>query len=259
MQTFFARGRSRPHRSYRSFQRSAESAEAIASDRVTLYPVTNPDTANRSSCLGGMDESHRRVSIDHFNGFELLDVFGPLGLLGMLPQAFSVELVGRFQGFVRSSQGAEVRATVGYRDAQLPDIVLVPGGRGTRSLVNDIGFLEWLAAWASEARLVTSVCTEAAVLAAEGPLDGFRATTNKRASGWATSHDSSVEGVTQARWVEDRSRWTSSGVAAGIDMTAALVAHLFGPATAAAVAGGAELEIHTDPHWDPFAAANGLL
>ncbi|WP_255411759.1 DJ-1/PfpI family protein [Cryobacterium sp. Y11] len=221
--------------------------------------MIKPDTANRSSCLGDRDESHRRVSIVLFDGFELLDVFGPVGLLGMLSQAFSVELVGPASGLVRSSQGAEVVATVGYRDAKRPDIVLVPGGRGTRSLVNDAGFLEWLAAWASEARLVTSVCTGAAVLAAAGLLDGFRATTNKRAYGWATSHGSSVEWVAQARWVEDRSRWTSSGVAAGIDMTAALVAHLFGPETAAVAAAAAEIEIHTDPHWDPFAAANGLF
>lgn len=177
----------------------------------------------------------------------------------MLPQAFSVELLGPCQGPVRSSHGAEVVAPVGYRDAELPDIVLVPGGRGTRSLANDTGFLEWLAAWASEARLVTSVCTGAAVLAAAGLLDGFRATTNKRAFEWATSHGSSGEWVAQARWVEDRNRWTSSGVAAGIDMTAALVSHLFGPETAAAMASAAELEIHTDPHWGPFAAANGLF
>jgi putative intracellular protease/amidase len=109
-----------------------------------------------------MDKSHRRVSIVLFDGFELLDVFGPVGLLGMLPQAFSVELVDSSQELVRSSQGAEVGAPVGYRDAKLPDIVLVPGGRGTLSLVNDAGLLEWLAAWASEARLVTSACTGAA-------------------------------------------------------------------------------------------------
>ena len=101
----------------------------------------------------------------------------------MLPQAFSVELVGPSQGLVRSSQGSEVVATVGYRDAKLPDIGLVPGGRGTRPLVNGAGFFEWLATWASDARLVTSVYTGAAVLAAAGLLDGFRATANKRAYG----------------------------------------------------------------------------
>ena len=174
--------------------------------------MTKSNTANGSISLDGLGESHRRVSIVLFDGFELRDVFGPVGLLGMLPQAFSVELVGPSQGLVRSSQGAEVVAPVGYRDAKLPDIVLVPGGRGTRSLVTDAGFLEWLATWASEARLVTSVCTGAAVLAAAGLLNGFRATTNKRAYTWATSHGSSVEWVAQARWIEDRNRWTSSGV-----------------------------------------------
>lgn len=75
-------------------------------------------------------------------------------------------------------------------------------------------------------RLVTSVCTGSAVLAAAGLLDGYRATTNNRAYQWATSHGSSAEWMARARWVEDRNRWTSSGTAAGMDMTANLVAYL---------------------------------
>ncbi len=55
-------------------------------------------------------------------------------------------------------------------------------------------------------------------------------------------------------WVHDRDRWTSSGVAAGMDMTAALMAHLIGAERAQRVAAEIELELHTDPDWDPFAA-----
>jgi hypothetical protein len=78
---------------------------------VAFCPVTSPGTANRSGCLGGLDKSHRRVSIVLFDGFEPLDVSGPVGLLGMLPQAFSVELVGHSQKLVRNRQSAEVMAT----------------------------------------------------------------------------------------------------------------------------------------------------
>jgi putative intracellular protease/amidase len=137
--------------------------------------------------------------------------------------------------------------------------VLVPGGAGTRPLAVDPGFLGWLAAWAGGARVVTSVCTGSALLAAAGLLDGYRATSNKRAFGWATSHGSSVDWVPQARWVEDRDRWTSSGVAAGMDMTAALLAHLFDQDVADLATTAAELDVHHDPTWDPFARVHGLV
>jgi transcriptional regulator GlxA family with amidase domain len=194
-----------------------------------------------------------------FAGFELLDVFGPVELLSRFPQDISVVMVGPRAGAVRSSQGTEVIATVGYDDAPAPDIVMVPGGLGTRALAADKAFLEWLRRWASDADLVTSVCTGSALLAAAGLLDGYRATSNKRAFAWASGHGSDVEWVASARWVHDRDRWTSSGVAAGMDMTAALIGELFGPVQAQRAAEEIELELHTDATWDPFAAANDLV
>ena len=67
------------------------------------------------------------------------------------------------------------------------------------------------------------------------------------------------EGRGGTRWVEDRNRWTSSGVAAGMDMTLALMAKLHTEDVAAAVADGVELDWHRDPTWDPFAVKNGLI
>jgi transcriptional regulator GlxA family with amidase domain len=194
-----------------------------------------------------------------FAGFELLDVFGPVELLSRFPQDISVVMVSPRAGAVRSSQGTEVIAMVGYDDAPAPDIVMVPGGLGTRALAADKTFLEWLRRWASDADLVTSVCTGSALLAAAGLLDGYRATSNKRALAWASGHGSDVEWVASARWVDDRDRWTSSGVAAGMDMTAALIGELFGPVQAQRAAEEIELELHTDATWDPFAAANDLV
>ena len=105
---------------------------------------------------------------------------------------------------------------------------------------------------------MSSVCTGSAVLAAAGLLDGYRATSNKRAFTWATSQGPQVEWVPQARWVEDRNRWTSSGVAAGMDMAVALIATLCGKGAAKDAAAQIELEVHTDPDWDPFAKLYGL-
>ena len=204
-------------------------------------------------------ESPRRVGVMLFDRFELLDVFGPLELLGALPEHFELSMIGPTAGPVRSAQGPEVLAADCYSNASVPDIVLVPGGIGTRSLVEDGGFLAWLASWAGSAQLVTSVCTGSAVLASAGLLDGYRATSNKRAFSWAASQGPRVDLVRQARWVEDRDRWTSSGVAAGMDMTLALIAHLHGDELAARVADRVEYDWHRDPSWDPFAAKHGVI
>lgn len=201
----------------------------------------------------------RRVGVVLFDRFELLDVFGPLELLGVIADRFELSMIGPAAGPVRSAQGPEVLATDGYQEAPAPDIVLMPGGIGTRALVEDREFLAWLAGWAETVEFVTSVCTGSGVLAAAGLLDGYRATSNKRAFSWARSQGQAVEWVPQARWVADRDRWTSSGVAAGMDMTLALIAHLHGDEVAVEVADRVEYDWHRDPTWDPFAVKNGLV
>lgn len=206
-----------------------------------------------------MTEPGRRVSIVLFDRFELLDVFGPVELLSIIDDRIALEFLGPQAGPVRSGQGVQVVAGTSFHDAGVPDIVMVPGGGGTRPLVEDDEFLAWLHDWASPASLVTSVCTGSAVLAAAGLLDGHRATSNKAAFEWVTSVRPTIDWVPQARWVQDGDRWTSSGVAAGMDMTAALIAHLFGPDLAQAATTFAELDVHSDPDWDPFAVIHGLV
>jgi transcriptional regulator GlxA family with amidase domain len=139
------------------------------------------------------------------------------------------------------------------------DIVVVPGGIGTRALVNDQSFLGWLKGWATSAEFITSVCTGSGVLAAAGLLDGYRATSNKRSFSWASAQGAGVTWIPEARWVEDGNRWTSSGVAAGIDMALALIAHLHGEDLATGLADRVEYEWHRDSSWDPYAAKNGLV
>ncbi len=200
-----------------------------------------------------------RLSVVLFEGFELLDVMGPLELFCHTPELFEVSLLGPSVGPVKSAQGPSVVADTAYDAAPACDIVLVPGGIGTRRLAVDAAFLGWLAGWAREAGFVTSVCTGSGLLAAAGLLDGFRATSNKRAFAWASSQGASVEWMPEARWVEDRNRWTSSGVAAGMDMALALIAYLHGEDVAAETADHVEYEWHRDAAWDPFAAKNGLV
>lgn len=208
-----------------------------------------------------MDEGEarvaRRVTVVLFDGFELLDVFGPVELLSMLPEVV-IDYAGPRAGAVPSSQGARVVADVAYADLDAPDILLVPGGMGTRGLVTDERFLSWLADAGRKAELVTSVCTGSAALAAAGLLEGYRATSNKLAFGWASGFGDDVRWEPRARWVHDRDRWTASGVAAGMDMATALITELFGAAAADSATLRAEYEPHEDSTRDPFAEAHGL-
>jgi putative intracellular protease/amidase len=129
----------------------------------------------------------KSVGVILFDRFELLDVFGPIEMFGCHPELFRVELLGPNEGPVASAQGPCVIAQRSYQAALPCDIVLVPGGIGTRQLADDPPFLAWLEAWAGRATYVTSVCTGSGVLAAAGLLDGFRATSNKRAFTWASA------------------------------------------------------------------------
>ena len=171
----------------------------------------------------------RTVTTVLFDGFEPLDVFGPLELFGTLPDHFRLVLAGPDSDPVRSAHGTPVLPDVSYETAPPPDIVLVPGGRGTRPLVTDAAFLAWLARWAGAAGLVTSVCTGSGLLAAR-PARRVPGHVQQARLRLGREQGPRTEWVPQARWVEDRDRWTSSGVAAGMDMALALIARLHRPA-----------------------------
>lgn len=205
-----------------------------------------------------MDTEPLRIAVVLFEGFELLDVFGPVQLLQAVPEV-TVVFAGPDGEPVASSQGVEVVPTVSYGQVEPTDALLVPGGKGTRQLVEDESFLSWLREVGAQAPWVASVCTGSAVLAAAGLLEGYAATSNKRAFAWASSFGKSVIWKPKARWVHDRDRWTSSGVAAGMDMTVALIAELISEAAAVDAANFAEYEPHRDCEWDPFARLYGLV
>jgi putative intracellular protease/amidase len=188
-----------------------------------------------------------------FEGFELLDVFGPLEVLGHMKDDFRVVMVGPSAGPVASAQGPRAAADVGRPECPPLDVLLVPGGIGTRAGVEDDALLTWIRERSEAASVVMSVCTGSGLLARAGVLDGRRATSNKRAFEWATSQGAKVEWIRHARWVHDGTFWTSSGVSAGIDMTLAFVAELHGRDAAERAAGRIEYEWHRDPGDDPFA------
>ena len=182
------------------------------------------------------------------------NVFGPVQIFGMLKNRFEVLMLDQEATPRTCAQGPTVQVDAALDDAGELDLLLVPGGMGTRTEVGNEEFLSSLQAKASECTYVTSVCTGAALLARAGLLDGRRATSNKLAFEWVTTQGPEVEWVKQARWVADGKFWTSSGVSAGIDMSLALVEEMLGGEIAGLVANAAEYERHEDPAWDPFSA-----
>jgi transcriptional regulator GlxA family with amidase domain len=131
--------------------------------------------------------------------------------------------------------------------------LLIPGGMGTRSLVDDEGFIGKLALPAGKAPFVLTVCTGSALLAKTGLLDGRNATSNKKAFPWVQSTRPEVNWIKRARWVVDDKFYTSSGVSAGIDMALGFVKDIHGPRKAHEIRDTIEYVWNEDSTVDPFA------
>ena len=184
--------------------------------------------------------------------FELLDLYGPLEMFGSLGPELSIATVAEARGAVASAQGPEALARFDFADCPPLDLVLLPGGIGTLAQLDNAALHAFLRERAAKAALTMSVCSGSAILARAGLLDGRRATSNKMFFQLAASQSDRVDWVERARWVEDGSFMTSSGVSAGMDMALAAIARLFGRERAQRIADATEYEWHTDPDRDPF-------
>lgn len=196
----------------------------------------------------------RKIGIVLFEQFETLDVFGPVQMLGRLPD-YELVAISENGASVTSSQGLPAGVHHSFGSTPQLDGLLVPGGQGTRREIDNPALLDFLRRQSEGAAWVASVCTGAALLAKAGILDGRRATTNKIAFDWVAGQSKQVDWQRRARWVVDGRFWTSSGVSAGTDMALALVQHLYDRPTARETARGAEYVWSEDPGDDPFSIA----
>lgn len=187
-----------------------------------------------------------------FPDFELLDAYGPLELLGALEPRPSLFTIAETPGIIHSHQGPKTIADCSWHAVKTLDILLVPGGQGVRKEIHNADLINALKSLASQAKIVASVCTGSALLAKAGLLDKRRATSNKQAFAWVSSQSPSTHWVQKARWVKDDLFFTSSGVSAGMDMTLAMIAQLFGRAESLRIARYAEYLWNENPDNDPF-------
>ncbi|AQR96638.1 DJ-1/PfpI family protein [Clostridium saccharoperbutylacetonicum] len=191
------------------------------------------------------------VDILLFDKFETLDVFGPVEILGKLPEIFKLNFISVDGGLVESSQKVKVETNLYTSDDALK-ILFVPGGNGTREKVNDNDFINFIENMSKEAKYIISVCTGSALLAKAGIINGKRATTNKRAFKWVTEQNEDVLWVKEARWIRDGNIFTSSGVSAGMDMALGFIEELIGKEKALEISKSIEYLWNEDSNYDPF-------
>jgi transcriptional regulator GlxA family with amidase domain len=180
-----------------------------------------------------------QIAIPLFERVTALDAIGPYEVLSRLPGA-EVLFVAAEPGSKRTDTGAlALTADRGVSEVPQPDIVVVPGGRGTRDQPHD-ELLAWIQQAHQTSRWTTSVCTGALLLGAAGILDGLRATTH-----WLFFDQLREYGAdpTLERVVEQGKVITAAGVSSGIDMALHLVQLIAGDEVAQAV----QLSIEYDP------------
>jgi len=204
----------------------------------------------------------KRVAVVLFDGFTVLDMYGPVQAFGSCRitrpdgppfRFFEVFTIAEHRGAIKSGEGPSTHADYTFAESPPYDILLVPGGFGTREAVKDDAFLARLRAASENAAVTATVCTGSALLARTGRLNGRPATSNKIAWDWVVQQGPKVLWKRKARWVDDGNLITSSGVSAGTDMALALIARLHGRDMAASAARNMEYIWNDKADEDPFA------
>lgn len=186
-----------------------------------------------------------KIAIVLYEGFTALDAIGPYEVLRSVP-GWEVEFVAQERGEVRTDSGVVgLTADRALAEVGEPEILLVPGGMGTRRLLEDEQLLSALRRIDATTKWTTSVCTGSLLLGAAGLLEGKRATGH-----WAWLEPLREMGAEPigGRYVEDGKTITAAGVSAGIDMALYLVGREAGPDVAQAIQLG--IEYDPDPPFD---------
>jgi transcriptional regulator GlxA family with amidase domain len=188
----------------------------------------------------------KRVGIVLFENIEVLDFCGPFEVFYATrlneerrreePSPFEVLLVTEKNNPVVTTGGMKVIPDHTFESCPKLDILVVPGGWGTRKEIKNPVMLDWLRIRASEVETLTSVCTGSMLLGFAGLLDGCHATTHWRSLDWMRESFPAVKVEYDKHVVEDGRILTSAGISAGIDMAFKVVARYYGEAIARATA-----------------------
>ncbi|HEU5338849.1 MAG TPA: DJ-1/PfpI family protein [Sulfuricaulis sp.] len=188
----------------------------------------------------------KSVGIVVFEDVEVLDFSGPFEVFSVTrlndehryqePSPFEVRLIAETSQSVTTTGGMKVLPHFTFENCPVLDVLVVPGGIGTRKEMKNAAMLAFVKSRAPKAEVLTSVCTGALVLGSAGLLDGRRATTHWRSLELLEQLFPRVNVDKTSHVVEDGNVFTSAGISAGIDMALKVVAHYFGEVVARATA-----------------------
>jgi transcriptional regulator GlxA family with amidase domain len=194
----------------------------------------------------GAGMNRKQVGILVFENIEVLDFCGPFEVFSVTrlneekrreeSSPFNVFLVAEIKEPVVATGGMKVLPDYTLDDCPRLDVLVVPGGWGTRREMNNDRLLRWIGERSRQVETLTSVCTGALLLGKAGLLDGKRATTHWRSLDWMQELFPRTAVERQLHVVEDGTLLTSAGISAGIDMALKVVSRYFGEAIARATA-----------------------
>jgi transcriptional regulator GlxA family with amidase domain len=188
----------------------------------------------------------KHVGIVVFNDIEVLDFCGPFEVFSATRineekrrdelSPFEVSLVAQTLSYITTTGGMRVIPQYSFENCPRIDILVVPGGWGTRKELNNPVILAWLRTQAAEVETLTSVCTGSMLLGFAGLIDGLHATTHWRSLDWMRDSFPEVIVEYEQHVVSDGRVFTSAGISAGIDMALKVVARYYGEDIARATA-----------------------
>ncbi|PHS42028.1 MAG: thiamine biosynthesis protein ThiJ [Robiginitomaculum sp.] len=185
-----------------------------------------------------------RIGIFIFDGVEELDFVGPYEVFTMInevfnyfgkPDAVNVQLLSEHGGQITGAKKMRVLSDAAIADSSDWDVILIPGGEGTRALLKNEVFLTWLRSQAKTAKWVTSVCTGSMLLAQAGLTEGKKITTHHMNFEEFKKRGLPGKLIADVRYVSDGNLITAAGVSAGIDMALWLTGQMFTPVIARSV------------------------
>lgn len=208
------------------------------------HPDPHPETVSVEDA-----SVQRHIGLFLFDGVEELDAVGPWEVLAYWTRqhpedGWSIICLSPGGADVIGAKNLVIGAHHSLDDAPVLDVLIHPGGHGTRRLLRDPEHLDWVRKQRVAVPLMASVCTGSLVYAAAGLLTGRPATTHWASLNLLSEIDPTVKTDVAARFVDDGDLITSAGVSAGIDMALHLVARLAGVERAREVRRG----IQYDPH-----------
>lgn len=183
----------------------------------------------------------RKVAILIFDEVEVLDFCGPFEVFAITgaqsqDKPFDVFTVAEKASPVTARNGLSVNPNFSFADCPQADILVIPGGYGTRPLLHNQIVLDWIKAQATKAELIMSVCTGSLLLGQAGLLEGLSATTHFKAMDELRKVAPTTQVCPDQRIVDNGRILTSAGISAGIDLSFHIVARLLGREVAQATA-----------------------